>query len=416
MGRDTKAASAIPPAGPVAGWVAGVGVHEDLVRSIADSLADRGVELCTPSEATDRPVAGVVAFDQPTDELVRLLGELARERSGRVLALATTPVRRPDDEWRLLAAGAADVLTWSDDVAACQVYERLRRWHRVDELTRCRHVREHLVGTDPTWRAVLREAVAVAHFSDASVLLTGESGTGKEGVAQLVHALDPRPDKRELVVLDCSTVVPSLAGSEFFGHEKGAFTGAAGPREGAFELADGGTLFLDEVGELPGTLQSELLRVVQEGSFKRVGSNVWRTSRFRLVCATNRDLTAELARGTFREDFYYRIAACALHLPALRDRRADVLPLFEHFFEQVRPDGGAPALEGAVRRWVVERDYPGNVRDLRSLVQRIAQRHVGDGPITVGDVPEGERPASAAAAYAAAPPVGHLVGAQRHRG
>ena len=122
------------------------------------------------------------------------------------------------------------------------------------------------------------------------MLVTGESGTGKERVAQLIHELDPRPNKGKLVVLDCSTVVPSLSGSEFFGHEKGAFTGAAAAREGAFELANGGTLFLDEVGELTVALQAELLRVIQEGTFKRVGSNMWRKSTFRLVCATNRDV------------------------------------------------------------------------------------------------------------------------------
>ncbi len=134
--------------------------------------------------------------------------------------------------------------------------------------------------------------VEIARFTDAAVLITGESGTGKERMAQLIHELDPRPKKGRLVVLDCSTVVPSLSGSEFFGHEKGAFTGASAPRSGAFELADGGTLFLDEVGELAVPLQAELLRVIQEGTFKRVGSNTWRRSAFRLVCATNRDLAA----------------------------------------------------------------------------------------------------------------------------
>jgi transcriptional regulator with GAF, ATPase, and Fis domain len=227
------------------------------------------------------------------------------------------------------------------------------------------------------------------------VLITGESGTGKERVAQLIHELDPRPNKRRLVVLDCSTVVPSLSGSEFFGHERGAFTGASSSREGAFELADGGTLFLDEVGELPVTLQAELLRVIQEGTFKRVGSNTWRRSAFRLVCATNRDLAAEKARGTFRNDFYYRIAGCTLHLPSLRERSEDILPLFRHFFRQLHPDRQPPALEGAVRDLLVNRSYPGNVRDLRSLVLRIIHRHLGAGFVTVGDIPDQERPGSA---------------------
>jgi transcriptional regulator with GAF, ATPase, and Fis domain len=195
-----------------------------------------------------------------------------------------------------------------------------------------------------------------------------------------------------MVVLDCTTVVPSLSGSEFFGHEKGAFTGASAPRAGAFELADGGTLFLDEVGELPTPLQAELLRVIQEGTFKRVGSNTWRKSVFRLICATNRDLASEQGKGTFRDDFYYRIAGCTLHLPGLRERREDILPLFRHFFREAHPAGEPPELEGPVRDLLLSRTYPGNVRDLRSLVLRIIPRYLGAGVLTVGDIPNNERP------------------------
>jgi len=194
------------------------------------------------------------------------------------------------------------------------------------------------------------------------------------------------------VVVDCTTVVPTLSGSEFFGHERGAFTGADAARDGAFALANGGTLFLDEVGELPVELQSELLRVVQEGTYKRVGSNRWQPTAFRLVCATNRDLGAEQTAGRFRRDFYYRIAATTVRLPPLRERPGDTLPLFEHFLAELRPDGRPPALDPIVRDLVLRRDYPGNVRDLRQLAHRLHHRHVGPGPITAGDVPEEERP------------------------
>jgi transcriptional regulator with GAF, ATPase, and Fis domain len=146
------------------------------------------------------------------------------------------------------------------------------------------------------------------------------------------------------------------------------------------------------VGELSVPLQAELLRVIQEGTFKRVGSNTWRRSAFRLVCATNKDLAAEQADGAFRNDFYYRIAGCTLHLPSLRERTEDILPLFRHFFEQVHPDGEPPELDGAVRDLLVSRDYPGNVRDLRSLVLRIVHRYLGMGFITVGDIPDDQRP------------------------
>jgi transcriptional regulator with GAF, ATPase, and Fis domain len=319
--------------------------------------------------------------------------DFASGGSERILAVSTSEDTLGDDSWDLLRAGAADVFSWCEPAhSARQVAERLRRWQTIDELLECRHVQDFLVGDSPAWQAVLRDAVEIARFTDAAVLITGESGTGKERVAQLIHELDPRPSKKRLVVLDCSTVVPSLSGSEFFGHEKGAFTGAAAARQGAFELADGGTLFLDEVGELTVPLQAELLRVIQEGTFKRVGSNTWRKSAFRLVCATNRDLAAEQAKGTFRNDFYYRIAGCTLHLPSLRDRAEDILPLFRHFFREAVPDREPPALEDAVRDLLVTRDYPGNVRDLRSLVLRIVHRYLGTGLVTVGDIPDDERP------------------------
>jgi transcriptional regulator with GAF, ATPase, and Fis domain len=286
------------------------------------------------------------------------------------------------------------VVIWdgTPDVAHL-IADRLRRWHAVDELLDCPHVRDFLIGESPAWRAALRDAVEAARFTNSAVLITGESGTGKERLAELIHDLDPRRPKRKLVILDCSTVVPTLSGSEFFGHERGAFTGASTVREGAFELADGGTLFLDEVGELPVTLQAELLRVIQEGTFKRVGSNVWRKSRFRLICATNRDLAAERERGGFRSDFYFRIAGCTLHLPSLRERPEDIAGLFRYFCRQVAPDREPPPLSEPVRDLLLHRDYPGNVRDLRSLALRIIHRHLGSGPITVGDVPEHDRPA-----------------------
>jgi transcriptional regulator with GAF, ATPase, and Fis domain len=387
---------ASPPttsATPVDAWLELVDAPEAMARSVMRGLGAIGVRLRRRDPGRSRPRNGVIAFDGSAAAAVDCIRELAAGGTERILALSTSAGVLGEDSWALLRAGAADVFCWSDPAtSARQVAERLRRWQTIDELVACRHIQEFLVGDSPAWQAVLREAVEVARFTDASVLITGESGTGKERVAQLIHELDPRPSKKRLVVLDCSTVVPSLSGSEFFGHERGAFTGAAAAREGAFELADGGTLFLDEVGELPVPLQAELLRVIQEGTFKRVGSNTWRKSTFRLVCATNRDLAAEQARGSFRNDFYYRIAGCTLHLPSLRERTEDILPLFGHFFRQLHPDRTPPVMEGAVRDLLVSRAYPGNVRDLRSLVLRIIHRHLGVGFVTVGDIPDQERP------------------------
>ena len=195
------------------------------------------------------------------------------------------------------------------------------------------------------------------------------------------------------MTLDCTTVVPELSGSEFFGHEKGAFTGAVAPRDGAFALADGGTLFLDEVGELPLSLQAQLLRAVQEQTFKRVGGNVWHQTRFRLVCATNRELSDEVTKGGFRRDFFHRIASWVCRLPPLRERPDDILPLASHFLRQLRPDVTLE-LDAPVREYLLSRAYPGNVRELRQVIARLCKRHVGSGPITVGGIPPEELPSA----------------------
>ena len=274
------------------------------------------------------------------------------------------------------------MVTDGPGIAAEKVAARLHRWATVDDLIAGEAVRGMMVGASPAWRRVLRQIVEVAAFTDAPVLITGETGTGKEVVARLIHALDPRQDKRDLVVLDCTTVVPGLSGSEFFGHEKGSFTGATSVRNGAFALANEGTLFLDEVGELLLPLQAEILRVVQEHTYKRVGGSIWQNTRFRLICATNRDLESERREGRFRSDLFYRISGWTFRLPPLRERREDILPLVERFLaEHLR---SAPELDESVRDYLVRRCYDGNIRELRQLVARMAHRHVGPGPVTVG--------------------------------
>ena len=203
-------------------------------------------------------------------------------------------------------------------------------------------------------------------------------------MCRLIHELDARTVKRDFVVLDCTTIVPELSGSEFFGHEKGSFTGAVAARNGAFALADEGTLFLDEVGELPLPLQAELLRVVQEHTYKRVGGSVWQTTNFRLVCATNRELERERDEGRFRADLFYRISGWTFHLPPLHERREDILPLVRHFLREYL--SSSPELDDAVSQHLMRRTFRGNIRELRQICARIAHRHVGPGPITVGDL------------------------------
>jgi transcriptional regulator with GAF, ATPase, and Fis domain len=362
--------------------------------STGDAIQTLGSFMCIaefPPGLGDAP--GAIVFDRVDDALLALARETCCAGRRRVLGIATG-VEPLDggDAWRLLREGMADIVAWEGPEAVCA---RIDRWQAVDDLVASPLVAGHLVGSSPAWRSVLRDVVEIAYFSDVDVLITGESGTGKELTAQLIHTLDQRSDKRELVVVDCTTVVPSLSGSEFFGHERGAFTGAVAARDGAFALADGGTLFLDEVGELPLALQAELLRAVQEGTYKRVGSNRWQRARFRLVCATNRDLLASCDDGAFRADLFFRLAAATIEMPPLRERPDDILSLACHFMAD--DDGGPPPLSPAVRDLLQARDYPGNVRDLKQLVSRISLRHVGPGAVTAGDVPPSERPLPGAA-------------------
>lgn len=361
-------------------------------RMILGDLAREGVTTLGSNEP-ETAVSGILFFTEFTPGLCSLLRERSRRGLARVLAVTLAPsVSANGSAWALLKAGASDVFAWRhSSEPAREASARFARWDEVDEIVQSPLVRKNLAGQSPAWVRVLRQAVEAARFTEASVLITGESGTGKELIARLIHTLDARQNKRDLVVSDCTTIVPELSGSEFFGHERGAFTGAVAARDGAFALANGGTLFLDEVGELPPTLQAELLRVVQEHTYKRVGSNTWQKTDFRLVCATNRNLIDELAQGRFRRDLYYRIAACCCHLPPLGERREDILPLVRHFLEKLRPDD-PPELDDVVREYLIARDYPGNVRDLEQLIKRILLRHVGFGPITAGDIPEDERP------------------------
>lgn len=295
--------------------------------------------------------------------------------------------------WELLKAGACELLIHSQSPKlADTIAARLHRHANINELLKSPAVQDHIIGNSPKWLSLLQEIIEIAHFSQDSLLILGESGTGKELIAKLIHELDTRHTKKDLVLLDCSTITPELGGSEFFGHEKGAFTNAISLREGAFFMADNGTLFLDEIGELPLSLQAELLRVIQEGIYKRVGSNHWKKTNFRLVCATNRNLLDEVKKGRFREDLYYRISTWVKTLPPLRERREDIPHLARFFLKQAFKTSKIPDIDDLVLNFLITRDYPGNIRELRQLMTRIAHRHVSSGSITVGDIPESDRP------------------------
>lgn len=294
--------------------------------------------------------------------------------------------------WQLLGTGMEEVLHWKLGSQLGEIIlQRLVRWQIIKQILYSERVQKGIIGSSQAFHKVLEQVIEVACFSQAPVLIQGESGTGKELIAKLIHELDRRPDKQSSVILDCTTVVPELSGSEFFGHEKGAFTNAVSARDGAFALADKGTLFLDEIGELPMTLQAELLRAIQEGTFKRVGSNLWQKTKFRLVCATNRDLPKAVEQERFRQDLYYRLSACVIQLPPLRERKLDIPDLAGYFLKQILNLKKTPDFSPHVLNFLMTRQYPGNIRELRQLMSRIAFKHVGNGLITLGDIPLSDR-------------------------
>jgi transcriptional regulator with GAF, ATPase, and Fis domain len=364
------------------------------VSAVTQALRAAGGAPVTPDDSGS---PGIVLVSSASARAAACVAERCARAAGRILVVAVAGVcLDARGTWGFLEAGAADVVAWDDaEHTAASIVGRVERWARIDGVLASDLVRRNLIGHSRAWRRFLEDIVEAALFSTAPVVISGETGTGKELGARLIHSLRPGR-KKELVVVDCSTIVPDLAGSELFGHERGAFTGADRSREGAFELADGGTLFLDEVGELPGPLQAQLLRAVQERTYKRVGGNAWKTVDFRLVCATNRDLPGEVEAGRFRRDLYYRLAGVVCHAPPLGQRTEDIVALACHFFTQLIP-GQPTEISAPVRAHLVARDYPGNVRDLRRLVEAMARRHVGPGPVTVGAVPEQERPRGNAA-------------------
>jgi DNA-binding NtrC family response regulator len=226
-----------------------------------------------------------------------------------------------------------------------------------------------MVGDSSALQDVLRLVEAVA-ADEISVLVQGESGTGKELVAQAIHKHSPRA-KRSFVAVDCCTLQEKLFESELFGHEKGAFTGADRQKKGLIEVAEGGTLFLDEIGEIDATIQAKLLRVLETGQFRRLGGTKDLNANVRVVAATNRDLKQMVEQGEFRADLFYRLNGFEVLVPPLRERRDDIVPLAEHFVRNHsfsrRID---KRLSGAAARRLVAYDWPGNIRELKNVIER----------------------------------------------
>lgn len=235
-----------------------------------------------------------------------------------------------------------------------------------------------IIGKSAAMRHVVDQVRLVAR-TEATVLIQGESGVGKEVIARTIHELSSRKHGR-LVVVNCGAIPEGLIESELFGNEKGAYTGATDRRTGYFEEADKGSIFLDEIGEMPLQAQVRLLRVLETGEFSRVGSSSMRRSDARVIAATNKDLGAEVRRGAFREDLYYRLATVVIDIPPLRERKDDIFPLFDKFLfdlSQQYNSAGRRLAQGA-RDLLLQYRWPGNVRELRNVAERVVVLHRGN--------------------------------------
>ena len=283
----------------------------------------------------------------------------------------------------------------------------------------CGLVREHVRGRGSSrviaesapMRAVLQRAGRFAK-ADAPVVVFGESGTGKEVVARAVHASGPRADK-PFVAVNVAALPADLLESELFGHARGAFTGAGTAHAGLFEAAEGGTLFLDEIAEMPLLLQAKLLRALQDGEVRRVGESRSFAVDVRIICATHRDLIAEVRAGRFREDLYFRLKVLALRVPPLRERPADILPLVAYFLhEAARP---SLRVSRPVRDALLRHPWPGNAREVQNVVLHAAALVDGD-TVLLEHLPEelaGDAPAPAGAPPSASPAVRTLAEVER---
>ncbi|MEM7515355.1 MAG: sigma-54 dependent transcriptional regulator [Planctomycetota bacterium] len=314
---------------------------------------------------------------------------LVRSRHRTVPIVVVTGDDTVDSAVEAMAAGAYDYLTKpvSRDRLTTAVRNAAELHQTSSQLAAFEGEQEGktpkgLVGESPAMKRVFRQLAKIS-ASDITVLVHGESGTGKELVARAVHAGSPR-SKGPFVAINCAAVPESLQDAEFFGHEKGAFTGAASAKAGRFEEAHGGTLFLDEVGELSPSLQAKLLRVLQERTFRRVGGSQELRSDFRLLAATHRDLSAMVEDGTFRGDLFYRLAVLELELPPLRERGDDRWRLVSTWLdERERED---IVFDKDVRRAFDTYAWPGNVRELLNVVER-ALVLCEDEQIRLGDIP-----------------------------
>jgi len=363
---------------------------KELMRdSVATTLARAGMQPVVACDgvsalkliADQRPGAVITDLQMPGMTGLDLLAEIKRidEQLPVILMTAYATVQTAVQAMR---TGAFDYITkpFEGDQLVAAVRRALEHARLVRENAVLRSKLDStrprggdkaiLVGQTPLIRQ-LREQIECIAPTQGTVLISGESGAGKEVVAQLIHSLSDRASG-PLLTLNCAALSPALLESELFGHEKGAFTGADRLRKGRFELADGGTLLLDEISEIPPQIQAKLLRVLQERAFERVGSSVTQRTNVRVIATTNRILEHSVARGTFRQDLFFRLNVLPIHVEPLRHRREDVALLADHFLGLVAAREGRPQrrFDDHAIRLLMAYDWPGNVRELFNICER----------------------------------------------
>jgi two-component system NtrC family response regulator len=379
-------------------------------------LSEEGYEIAEAADGEEAlqlisgfaPAAVLADVRMPRTDGITLL-KRAREQGSDAVFVMMTAFASVEAAVEAMRAGAENYLVKPLDVNAVLVVlekalEKLRLQRdtvNLRERVRERYRFHNIVGDAPELQAVF-EVVKRAAPTRATVLILGESGTGKELIAQAIHEEShvPRRDK-PFIKVNCAALSETLLESELFGHEKGAFTGAIGRKEGRFELADGGTLFLDEIGDISPAIQIKLLRVLQQREFERVGGTQTLKVDVRMVAATNRDLSAEVKGGKFREDLFYRLNVVAVTLPPLRQRKGDIPALVSHFIEKYSKAYAKeiPKLAPGTLNTLLSHDWPGNVRELENVVERAVVLCKGT-ELTADDLPptlRGPRPRDRAA-------------------
>ena len=375
----------------------------ELMRALCDSLGEQGFEVrgfCTPAEALGALREG--NFDlllsdlmMPVTDGITLL-KMALEIDPNLIGIIMTGQGTIQSAVEAMKSGAFDyvlkpfriqqmlpILDRAMTVRRLKV-ENVRLRSYVERLT-FESVKHQIIGTSPATKKVVSMIEKVAP-TDAAVLIRGPSGAGKELVARALHFNSPRRDK-PLVTVNSATLQETLLESELFGHERGAFTGADKAKPGLFEVAEGGTLFIDEIAEMPAGMQAKLLRVLENGHFRRVGGTTEHTANVRIITATHKPLEDEQKAGRFREDLYYRLNVITINLPALRDRRQDIPLLIAHLLK-VRQVGKTPhTVSPEAMHLLCCYDWPGNVRELANVLER-AQILAEGSVITPDDLPE----------------------------